>query len=200
MRLKSLETKREKLFNNSTNPNFGEFTITEIDKMNFYNDILKEDEIAPIDYDNNFIYFFDENLPLVISKLFKMEIYEPKKSELTEEEILKILSKRKFFRKVLVNGEYVTTIDIYWPKFRDILDESCNEKILVSTYPIKRKIPFAFLNSDKIVEIDLLPLVESYEKRIEKSELLKRIKKAYRKVWEEYFGKWNENKKLSYIT
>jgi hypothetical protein len=182
-------------------PNTDEFIITELDKLIFYHDILRNDETAIVDYDEKFIYFFDENFPKIISKMLNAEIYgdENENEGVSEEEAWEALSKNSF-RRLLVNREYVTAIDIYWPRFRSI---GYDETIVISTYPIKRKVPFAFLGSNSVIELDLLPIVKLYPNCLDKDELLKRIKKRYRKEWEETFGNWNEkfgNKKPSYIT
>jgi hypothetical protein len=182
-------------------PNTDEFIITELDKLIFYHDILRNDETAIVDYDEKFIYFFDENFQKIISKMLNAEIYgdENENEGVSEEEAWEALSKNSF-RRLLVNREYVTAIDIYWPRFRSI---GYDETIVISTYPIKRKVPFAFLGSNSVIELDLLPIVKLYPNCLDKDELLKRIKKRYRKEWEETFGNWNEkfgNKKPSYIT
>jgi len=197
--------RRDGLIDNSYFPIHEEFVITELDKAKVYNEILEGGETGIVDYDENFIYFFDENIPEIVSKMLRLEIYEPKSGEpedgsVNEDELLKALSKDSF-KKLLISKEYSTAIDIHWPQYRRVQD--AHSEITISTYPIKRKIPFAFLNSNKVVEVDLLPLVKCHSNCLDVSELVKRVKKRYRKEWEKSFGNWNEkfeNKKLTYIS
>jgi hypothetical protein len=196
---------RSSLLDNSYFPKHEEFVITELDKAKVYNDILEKGETGIVDYDKNFIYFFDENIPEIVSKMLKLEIYEPKSGEpedgsVNEDELLKVLSKDSF-KKLLISKEYSTAIDIHWPEYRRIQDSQ--GEVTISAYPIKRKIPFAFLNSNKVVEVDLLALIKCHSNCLDVSELVKRVKKRYREEWEKSFGSWNEkfeNKKLTYIS
>jgi len=192
---------RSNLFSSSSFPISEDFVITELDKAMVYNNILKEDETGIIGYDEDFIYCFNDNLHNIISKMLRLELYEPKhKNPINEEEILEILPKDSF-RRLLVNKEYATVIDIKWPKYRTIVSE--NGEATISTYPVKRKVPFVFLNNKEVVEIDLLPLIRCHSNCLDSKELMKRLKKRYREEWEKNFGNWDEkfgNKKITYVS
>ena len=79
--------------------------------------------------------------------------------------------------KILCLKDCAIKIKVGLPRFIKL---SKPKEILVSVYPIERKVKQIYKNEE---EIDLLPLVENYNSRLSASKLVKRVKKVMQNEW-----------------
>lgn len=183
-----------------TGADYDEFVISETDKILFFNDVLKKDEVAIVGQNKDYIFSFNDRIPEIVSDIFDMKIQRSnsgKSDDLIDiDELKKALNANKF-GNILIGKDCATAIDICWPEYCDVKQPSCNFKI--SSWPTSRKVPFIFYNSRREEEVDLLPVIKFYHKCVTTDELVERLFKIYKDESERAIRSKCEIKPFDYV-
>jgi len=166
--------------------------ITVVDEgFKLNHNILKEDELDMMCYDDNFLYCYsDAQLPKVLSDIFNLNTYEPSVETKKEN-----INENTTFKRFLLNEDCNLIIEFGLPtRFVKIKNP---KRMMFSVYPIKRKANLIYDGEESAEqqEIDLLPLVENYPKYLSFKDLVKRVRNVIQGEWD----KLHKDKKPVYI-
>ena len=166
--------------------------ITVVDEgFKLNHNILKEDELDMMCYDDDFLYCYSEaQLPKVLSDIFNLNTYEPSVETKKEN-----INENATFKRFLLNESCTLTIEFGLPtRFVKIKNP---KRMMFSVYPIKRKANLIYDGEESAEqqEIDLLPLVENYPTYLTPNALVKRVRNVIQDEW----NKVHKGKKPVYI-